>query len=81
MTINSNKFELNWYQISTEGTSPDNNLINKILEIFTPKYTKEFESFLGLTNFYSKFLPRYSEIVEPFAEIRKRNAEFKWTQR
>ena len=42
---------------------------------------KELESFLGLITFNSRYLPRYSELIEPFAEMRKKNVEFSWTQK
>ena len=46
-----------------------------------PTNKKELESFLGLINFYSRYLPRYSEIIEPFAEMSKKNMEFTWMQK
>ena len=85
MTIYSHKWKLNCekilylgYQISKRGIPLDDKLINKILEISTPKNEKELESFLG---FHSKYLSRYSDLIEPFAELWRKNAEFKWTQR
>ena len=35
---------------------------------------------MGLVNFYRRYLPKYSELTEPFANLRKKNAEFKWMQ-
>ena len=84
MMINNDKYELNCDKISYleyQIFKEDDKLINKIWEISTPKNKKELESFLGLTNFYGKYLPRYSDIVEPFVELRKNNVKFKWTQR
>ena len=45
-----------------------------------PTNKKELESFLGLINFYSRYLPRYSELIEPFVEMSKTNREFIWMQ-
>ena len=33
---------------------------------------KELESFLGLINFYYRYLPRFSELIESFVEMRKK---------
>ena len=75
MTINRDKCKLDCekisylgYQISREGISPDERLTNKIAKMEKPKNKKELESFLGIINFYSRYLPRYSELIEPFAE-------------
>ena len=37
-----------------------------------PKNKKELESFLGLINFYSRYLPRYNELIESYAEMHKK---------
>ena len=37
-----------------------------------PTNKKDLESFLGLINFYRRYLPRYSELIEPFVEMRKK---------
>ena len=46
-----------------------------------PTNKKELESFLALINFYSRYLPRHSELIAPFAEMRKNNVGFTWTQK
>ena len=38
-----------------------------------PMNKKEMESLLGLINFYSRYLPRYSELIELFAEMHKKH--------
>ncbi len=69
------------YQISKDSILLDNKIINKISEIASPRNKKELKSFLGLTNFYNRYLLLYSDLVEPFNEIRKKNTEFQWTKR
>ena len=87
MTIDRDKYELDsekisyqGYQISREGISPDQKLTNKIAKMEKPTNKKELESFLGLINFYSKYLPRYSELIQPFVEMLK-NVEFTWMRK
>ena len=67
MTINTKKCVTNsevisflGYSISKEGISPDKVLIEKILKVATPKNKIELESFLGLVNFYRKYVPKYT---------------------
>ena len=78
MTINRDKCKLDCekilylgYQISREGISPNERLTNKIAKMVKLTNKKELESFLGLINFYSRYLPRYNELIEPFAEMHK----------
>ena len=76
MTINRDKCKLDnekisslGYQISREGISPDERLTNKIAKMEKPTNKKELEFFLGLINFYNRYLPRYSELIKPSAEM------------
>ena len=50
--------------------SLDEILTKKIAEIFTPRNKKELESFFGL-NIYLLYLPKYSDLIEPFARLCK----------
>ena len=86
MSINKEKCKFNCesinylgLQISKDGISPDQNLLNKIARVSTPTNKKDLESFLGLVNFYSRYLHKYSDLVEPFSEVRKKNTEFVWS--
>lgn len=86
MTINEKKCVSNCskisflgYSISKEGISPDQALIEKILKVATPTNKKELES-LGLVNFYRRYLPKYTDLTELFANLRKKNVEFIWLE-
>ena len=79
MTIERDKCKLDrkkifylGYQISRERISPDERLTNKIAKMEKPTNKKELKSFLGLINFYCRYLPRYSGFIEPVAEMRKK---------
>ena len=79
MAINRDKCKLDCekisylgYQMSREGISPDKRLPDKIAKIEKPLNKKELEPGLGLINFYSRYHPRYSELIEPFAEMHKK---------
>ena len=50
----------------------DERQTNIIAKMEKPTNKKELESFLGLINFYSRYLPRYSELVELFVETCKK---------
>ena len=69
------------YTISKKGISPDQALIKKILKIATPINKKELESFLELVNFYRWYVPKYMDLTEPFANLRKKNVKFIWSEK
>ena len=52
---------------------PDEWQTNKIAKMEKPTNKKELESFLRLTDFYSRCLPKNCELIEPFVEKRKKS--------
>ena len=54
--------------------SPRPEKLKSIQEIDTPQTKRELRSFLGVTNYYRKFIPNYSAIAAPLTD-RTRNSE------
>ena len=79
MNVNSIVINYMGFQISKQSISLDPNLLKKLEQVATPSNKKELESFLGLANFYSRYLQKYSELIKPFHDLRKKNNEFKWS--
>ena len=44
-----------------------------------PKDIKELRSFLGLSNYCSKFIQNYSTLTAPLRELTTKNARYEWT--
>jgi hypothetical protein len=63
---------------SARGISPDPSLTNKISEAPAPTTTKELSSFLGLVNYYGRFIAGFSELCSPLYEAQAAK-ELKWT--
>lgn len=85
MTINLDKSNLHaqevtflGYRINVNGVSPDPDLVDKIRTVSSPKDKKQLESFLGLANFFGRFIKNYSAIIEPLNQLRGRRADFIW---
>ena len=57
------------------------NKINAILSWNTPITVKEIQSFLGLCNYYRRFVPHFSTIAAPLTELTKKNVPFIWEQK
>ena len=43
-----------------------------------PKNTTELKSFLGMLNFYGKFIPNLSSILEPLHSLLRKDVVWKW---
>ena len=47
----------------------------------TPTSVHEVRSFIGLANFYRKFVLNFSKLVAPLTELLKKFERFKWTDK
>ena len=65
--------------VSQEGIRPATNKVEAVSEYPTPKTVKEVKQFLGLTNYYHRFILGYAKIAEPLYKLlRKPNNKFHW---
>src|SRR5207248_3125247 len=53
------------YTLTPEGTKMDESKVQSVLQWLQPKTIKEIQTFLGLANFYRRFIQGYSTIVAP----------------
>ena len=44
----------------------------------TPKDKTQTRSFLGLANYYHRFVPAFSAIARPLTDLTRKNVAFKW---
>ena len=67
------------YVIDKEGlhTTPEKE--QAILNSPIPKDVQQLRSFLGLVNYYGKFIPNLSTIVQPLNQLLCKNVPWKWT--
>jgi hypothetical protein len=63
--------ELNYlgHVISGEGISVDRSKIEAVKDWATPKDLKKLRSFLGLCNYYRRFLRNHSTIASPLSDM------------
>ena len=62
--------------IDAEGTHPNKDKIRAIQEALAPTSVKELKAFLGLLNYYSKFLHNISSVLAPLYKLLKKGV--KW---
>ena len=65
--------------ISTTGVATDPAKVTTIKEWPIPKNVKDVQSFLGLCNYYRRFVPNYSTIATPLTDLTRKDLPFQWT--
>lgn len=67
------------HHVSEKGVSPTTKKVKAIQEASSPRDVTSLRSFLGLLNYYSKFLPNLQGRLQPLHELLKHNARFVWS--
>ena len=65
--------------ISPEGVQPDPAKIEAIKKYPVPRKVKDVRAFLGLANYYRKFVKDFAKIAGPLHELTKKGLKFQWT--
>lgn len=65
--------------LSGSGVRPNPENIEKIQNWTQPKTVKEVQSFLGLCNYYRRFLPQYSSHIKPLVDLVRKDVKFEWS--
>jgi len=68
------------HKCSSKGALPDPEKTKCVQTFPRPRTIRQVQSFLGLTNYYRKFIPNFSNIAEPINKILRKDAKFKWTE-
>lgn len=64
--------------IDATGIHPSTSKVDAILNAPTPSSKKELQSFLGLINFYSRFLKGKAEVAEPLHRLLDKDSAWSW---
>ena len=65
--------------INAEGIHATPEKIKAIVEAPMPTNVQQLRSFLGLLNYYRKFLPNLAAIIQPLNDLLQKNKQWKWT--
>jgi Reverse transcriptase (RNA-dependent DNA polymerase)/RNase H-like domain found in reverse transcriptase len=69
------------YVISEEGISMDPAKVDSVLSWPVPQSTLDVQMFLGLENFYRRFVKGFSRLLVPITSLlKKSNTPFHWTE-
>lgn len=64
--------------VSEAGCTPDPKNLETISQQKPPKNVKEVRRFVGMCEFYRKFVPNCSKIATPLTSLTETNIMFKW---
>ena len=67
------------HMISSEGIQAIPEKVKAIVDAPHPKNVTELRSFLGLLNYYGKFIPNLATILHPLNDLLKANTHWKWS--
>ncbi|XP_043972480.1 uncharacterized protein LOC122830832 [Gambusia affinis] len=65
--------------VSGKGISPNPALIKDVQQWNSPNNLQELQTFLGLCNYYRKFVPNFAELASPLHTLLKKGTVFLWT--
>jgi hypothetical protein len=68
------------YVFSKDGVYPASNKMDAIINCPYPKNVKEVQSFIGLCNYYSRFIKNFSTVFAPLYKLLQKNVQFKWCE-
>ena len=67
--------------LSSTGVEPDPEKISVVADYKPPKNPKQVRQFLGLTNYYRRFVKSYSNITKPLHNLTKKDQPFVWDEK
>ena len=66
--------------IDADGLHATDSKIQAITEARAPRNVQELRSFLGLLNYYARFIPNLSSFLHPLNQLLQRDVRWKWSK-
>ena len=67
------------YVISADGLKPDLGKVRAIVDAPAPHDVQSLQSFLGLVNFYCRFIPNLSSLLHPLHALLRKDVPWVWS--
>ena len=68
------------HEIDREGLHKTQEKIEAVVSAPRPENVSQPRSFLGLVNYYNRFLPNASTVLHPLPQLLEQNSEWQWTE-
>ena len=67
--------------IGPEGIKMEKEKVKGVLEWLIPKWVKDVQKFLGLVNYYHRFIQGFTLIARPLHDMVKKDRKWEWIER
>ena len=67
--------------IGPEGIKMEKDKVKGVLEWPTPKCVKDVQKFLGLANYYRRFIEGFAKVARPLHDMVKKDKKWEWTEK
>jgi len=67
--------------IGPEGIKIEKKKVRGVLEWPTPKCVKDVQKFLGLANYYRRFIEGFATVARPLHDMVKKDKKWEWTEK
>ncbi|KAK9510273.1 hypothetical protein O3M35_005093 [Rhynocoris fuscipes] len=68
------------HTVSAAGLQTSPQKVDAILKMPPPADGKQLESFMGMVTYFSKFIPRFSDICFPLNRLRQKTVPWEWVE-
>ena len=68
------------FVVSSEGILPDPSKLDTVRTFPVPKFVKDVRSFLGLCNYYRRFVKDFAKIASPLNRLTRKLVPFVWDE-
>ena len=68
------------HEIDREALQKTQEKIEAVVSAPRPENVSQLRSFLGLVNYYNRFLPNASTVLHPLHQLLEQNSEWQWTE-
>jgi hypothetical protein len=69
------------HTISQDGISVDPEKVQEVMDWKPPTTVKQIRSFLGLAEYYRRFILDFSRIAKPMTKLLKKGVKYDWSQK
>jgi hypothetical protein len=67
------------YVVNENGLTVDPDKVQAIIDIPTPRTTKEIRRIIGMASWYRRFSPNFSTLMAPICALLRKNSKIQWT--
>ena len=68
------------HEIDSEGLHKTQEKIEAVVNAPRPENVSQLRSFLGLVNYYNRFLPNASTVLHPLHQLLEQDSKWQWTE-